>query len=389
MPYRMEKRGKYWYYKRASEKYFSSTGKKSRTAAVEWVESYRMGSGVPPGILTLRKYAAPYFGENCPWWERENARRARSSILVTTRQHYHSDLHNHILPRFGDVRLEMLHAPDIARWLYGLPYAPRTKKQIHRALMIILDDAYRGHLIYFDPRRYIIPPVVTYEQRAVPTADQISTLFPSSLTEMREIWGGSDEALSTGILLSIMYACGLRSGEARALDIKAVNWEIGGVKIIVAYNADDKMSSPKSNSYRVVLAPRRTLQLLEHVKGSRADGLLFRRPGGGAYWRAIPAKHLRRVLSKGLAQGPIFTPHALRHAYNTRMREILQEAGSEALWDGDSMTAKIGRYSDHVLRAFTGHKTAAMTEHYDHPDLDRMMAFLNNHFRQYVEKIWE
>jgi len=389
LPYRMEKRGKYWYYKRPSDRYFTSTGKKSRTAAVEWVERYRMGGSVPSGIITLRRFATPYFTQNCPWWERENARRSKRAILVSTRQHHFSDLHNHILPRFGDIRLESLHPPDIAQWLYSLPYSSRTKKHIHRTLIIVLDDAYRGHLIYFEPRRHISPPVVTYKQRSIPTMDQLRALFPATLDAMREVWGREEEALHTGIMLSTIFACGLRGGEVRALNVDAVNWEIGGLKVMAAYNADNKLGTPKSNSYRVVLIPHRTLGLLDYIRGGRDDGLLFRGPGGGAHWRGTPAARLRRVLARGVAPGPIFTPHGLRHAYNTRMREILQAAETDSLWDGDSMTAKIGRHTDNVLRAFAGHKTAAMTAHYDHPDLDRTMKFYDDHFRRYVERIWD
>jgi len=388
LPYRMEKRGKYWYFKRASDRHFLTTGKRSRTVAVEWVETYRMGGGRYQGNVTLRSFAAPYFRENCPWWHRENLRREGKPILARTRTHYFGDLHNHILPKFGDLSLEALYPPDISDWLYRLDYSSHTKMYIYRALMIILGDAYRDRLIYFDPRQHFKPPVVTNKEKATPPVELIFKLFPLTISGMEALWGKST---TIGIMLSTMYACGIRGGEAKALTIEAINWDIGGCKIIAAYDVEGNLSTPKAKSFRVVLVPGCTMELLKHVRADRDNGLLFCSASGKPYKPSPPRMALNRVLSRIdiSKEDNKITPHSLRHAYNTRMREILRDAGHEGLWDNDSMMAQLGRHTDNVLRAFVGHKTVAMTAHYDHPDLDRTLKFYNEHFRAHAERIWE
>ena len=60
------------------------------------------------------------------------------------------------------------------------------------------------------------------------------------------------------------------------------------------------------------------------------------------------------------------TVHCLRYTYNTRMRTLL---------------------SEQVLREFVGHRSIAMTDHYDRPILlERLAAY--QEIKPYVEQFW-
>lgn len=60
------------------------------------------------------------------------------------------------------------------------------------------------------------------------------------------------------------------------------------------------------------------------------------------------------------------TAHCLRYTYNTKMRTLL---------------------SEQVLREFVGHRSFAMTDHYDNPILtERLIAYQG--VRSSVERFW-
>lgn len=406
-PYRLEKRGKYWYYKTPSDGHFRTTGKTSRADAAEFVENYRATRGLQ-AFTFFEEYAGAYFGENCPWWTRENARRQTGiegvkdrPILKSTRDAYFAHLYNHIMPRFGHIRIEDMRPVDWYTWLYDLNYASQTKKHIRRAAIIILEDMRRDGLIRWDPRRDIPSPVVTHAKKTPPSPQDARRLFPENRDDFKAIWG--PKAWRVGAMLALEFSTGLRTEEARALDIRAVDWELPGLKVVEAVNRDGIIGGVKADSFRVVLIPKRILPLLLEVKGDRIEGPLFLGRTGGILDAGAAGHRLKPVVAKikkedeaaglraeerRIPSDAHFTPHGLRHAYNTIMRMILKAAGQEGLWDQDKMTIQIQKHTDNILRAFTGHRTEKMTEHYNHPDLAEALEFYEKNFRQYVEQIW-
>lgn len=70
------------------------------------------------------------------------------------------------------------------------------------------------------------------------------------------------------------------------------------------------------------------------------------------------------------------------------MRGILSSAGLEEFFDPSSGFRSSTRLSDALLREMTGHRSATMTELYDHPELTQKLDFFDKHFRKYVELFW-
>ena len=69
--------------------------------------------------------------------------------------------------------------------------------------------------------------------------------------------------------------------------------------------------------------------------------------------------------------GKSITPHCLRHTYNSRMRDIFLDSGT----------------SENVLRAFTGHKSEKMTDHYTHKEAARRINALSG-YQADVDKVF-
>ncbi len=103
-PYRLWKRGKVYYYRLSWESGWKTTECTSIMAAREYVERQVLASG-GPDCYYLKDYASIYFGEHCPWFRMENARRDKP-LSVATRENHHINLVNHILPAWGYIPIE-------------------------------------------------------------------------------------------------------------------------------------------------------------------------------------------------------------------------------------------------------------------------------------------
>jgi integrase len=387
-PYRVKEQDGAWYYKLRGEKFFHSTGikvgnpKTSRRKAEKFCENLL---AIAPDARKYRNfgdYAERYFkDESCPWWVK-GKNRGKTLKLYTRKQH-RARLEIHIIPQFGNHQFNELSPVPIENWIYRLDYSEHWKKHIFNTLRIILRDLRRDNLINFSPDD-IDPPIPEKTERPTLPDEIAEILFPMAIEEFRELWGPS---FPMGVFLALLYSSGLRTSEARALPWAAVDWENNGLMVVRTIDKDGNLSIPKGKSLRVVPLPEYTMELLGSLK--RKTDLIFpsKLKTGGPLEVSSPNHALKRKFEE-LELNCKVTPHGLRHTYNTRMREILSTAGMEDYFSEEygflSTTAEV----DKLLRSFTGHKTEAMTELYDHQKLHNRLKFLNDNFREYVEKIW-
>ncbi|VDB01157.1 hypothetical protein S1OALGB6SA_2258 [Olavius algarvensis spirochete endosymbiont] len=127
-----------------------------------------------------------------------------------------------------------------------------------------------------------------------------------------------------GCRYNAVYAVRMRAADKWGKGYSNQRHQLGirGLKVIATYNKGGEISTPTAGSFRAVLIPHRTMRLLEHVRGERVKACYF------AQHLADPMPAIRFQLPRALRrQKAGFTPHVLRHAYNIRMREILQEEG--------------------------------------------------------------
>jgi integrase len=180
-----------------------------------------------------------------------------------------------------------------------------------------------------------------------------------------------------GTLFCVTVSAGLRSGEIRALNREQISTANSG--LVIDRAVDDlgqigplKKATEEDPRSRAVIIPEITLRTLERWLDRAPEcpdypGLVFSYRG-----KPIANYYILDRFRFGLDKLKIdyetrrLTVHCLRYTYNTRMRTLL---------------------SEQVLREFVGHRSVAMTDHYDNPILmERLIAYQG--IRPSVERFW-
>jgi integrase len=184
-------------------------------------------------------------------------------------------------------------------------------------------------------------------------------------------------ALMFGTLFCVTVSAGLRSGEIRALHREQVSVPNSGLVIDRAIDERGtigplKKATEEDPRSRAVIIPEITLKMLERWLDRTPECPEY--PGLVFSYRSKPIANYY-ILDRfrfGLDRLGIdyekrrLTVHCLRYTYNTRMRTIL---------------------SEQVLREFVGHRSIAMTDHYDNPILlERLAAYQG--VKPSVEQFW-
>lgn len=152
-------------------------------------------------------------------------------------------------------------------------------------------------------------------------------------------------------LLRLLYATGLRGGEALALTVKDVNLEDQYLIVRDSKNGQER-AVPFSDSMAVVL--KQYAFYRDKLPASLIrDDRFFLAPDGRKIRRAMISKWFGRLLSvAGISAGRGVTPHALRHSFSVHSLAMMAERGTDIYC------------SLPVLATYLGHKAIESTNHY-------------------------
>ncbi len=370
-PFLIKKRGKYYHYRLANEVTFHTTGKTSKAKAEQWVldllDNDREISS-KKATQTLRDYTIDFYVTGkCKWIKRQEARgKAVTSPMAKMRR---GQLLNHLLPKFGNVRLTDINAVEIENWLLDLPLANNTKNHIIGTLRIILKEAEREDIIQFSPAAKVDSLAKNYKRRDIFSVDELNSLFPGNLDELKKIWRTEEWA----VMFLLLATTGLRRGEVMALEWRQIAWEQNGILVDQAVKADSRIGETKTGKHRAALIPNQVKEFLSHwysvTPFKEATDLVFY--GVDAHTRISPAtvsKQLKPALTKaGIECGNRnIVVHSFRHTFNTYARNIL---------------------SGEILRQLIGHESEDMTNRYDQASAaDKLNAIAGS--KELIEQLW-
>ncbi|MFC8266900.1 tyrosine-type recombinase/integrase [Streptomyces cinereoruber] len=216
------------------------------------------------GQMTVEEYAKQ-------WRPRQ-----RRMTDYSTGEHVDSSINVHIVPRLGARKLNSVTPMVVERFLDEMEsngVGRGNQVNIFRVLKTILRDAYAKGAMADDPVKGVQEPEYVREQVTIP-----------SLAYVKKALTVADEDLALEIVM--MAGCGLRNGEARAVNINnVVAKDVYRVREQIHSNTlrPAKLKHRKTGEFREVPLPRSVREAIERYEekhGTTKNGYLLRGPGG-------------------------------------------------------------------------------------------------------------
>ncbi|MBV5330352.1 MAG: site-specific integrase [Chlorobium sp.] len=282
--------------------------------------------------------------DSCPYLKRRRARRtlARSYADIARKV-----LENHLLPAFGERRLDAITDVEIEDWLTSRREAgsgSRSANLYLSILTVMLNEAVRQHLIAGNPAARVSKLKEEVYAVEILTQPEVLSLFPN---QWKMVWD-SEEAY----LANKLAACtGLRIGEV--VGLRGVDF-MGSYLAVRGQFTKYGFTDTKNHKGRNIPIPPGVALELARRKKERGDGYLFAVvPGEEPVSKDTLNRQLRSALERiGIGeeerQRRHLTFHGWRHFFNTTLRSA--------------------NVTDSKVRAITGHGSKAMTDLYTHYD---------------------
>ncbi|MEU7033483.1 tyrosine-type recombinase/integrase [Streptomyces sp. NPDC046237] len=202
--------------------------------------------------------------------------RQRKMTEYSTGEHVDSSINVHIVPRLGSRKLNSVTPIVVERFLDALEtdkVGRGNQVNIFRTLKAILRDAYGKGAMADDPVKGVQEPEYVREKVVIP-----------SLTYVKKALTVADDDLALEIVM--MVGCGLRNGEARAVNVNnVVADDVYRVHEQIHSNTHKpaKLKHRKAGEFREVPLPRSVREALERYEeqhGTTEEGYLLRGPSG-------------------------------------------------------------------------------------------------------------
>jgi len=379
----------YYWFQQGNERVFKACGRactEKREAVAfleqllktELTEAKRKSS---LSSITIKDFAKDMFTEDAPHLARWAAKGKvlKRQTIIQHRRH----LTGYLLPKFGKLKFTEITPTAVEDFLLEQRLSNSCRNTILYTLKLVMREARRSGIIEIVPE--FEPFKRNGRRQDTLSSEELTALFPYDEKELVKIWKRPDDmrkeqpeiALMFGTLFCVTVSAGLRSGEIRALHRDQISIANNG--LIIDRAVDDfgqigllKKATEEDPRSRAVIIPEITLKMLIRWLDIAPEcpeypGLVFSFRG-----KPIANYYILDRFRFGLDKLGIdhekrrLTVHCLRYTYNTRMRTLL---------------------SEQVLREFVGHRSVAMTDHYDRPILlERLAAYQG--VKPSVEQFW-
>lgn len=338
-----------------------SSGKTTRAEAERWAYN-KLKDGYVPSVKEpkFKVYAQNWFiWDRCDYLLRKRNRGDYSRSYAEQQRGY---LENHILPHFGDTKLCSITITEIENWNMKLKnqYSPVTANRVLTVLKIMLKEAKRRRLISYNPGEDVEKLPETSKEKGILTLLEFHSLFNPQKFE--HVWNRSLFHYTLNILTSVT---GLRLGEIQAIRWCCINKNF--IEIDRSWDRKYGLKEPKAKSSRSVSIPSVIFDCLCMLQDldrfSDPNIFVFH---GDDLFRPIDHKVISKRLYNALEcigisdcerRSRNLTFHSWRHFLNTNLRTLVADAD---------------------LQKITGHRTIAMTEHYDH-ETEQSLARVQPH----------
>ena len=326
-----------------------SSGKTNRADAECWAYQRTAERSVQsPKKQKFKDYASNWFlWEKCEYVERRRSRRNYCRSYADKQRAY---LRNHILPYFRNRELCSITDVDIDRWLLKVKkqYSPATANRALSVLKIMMKEAKRRRLISENPAAAVEKLAEKPRVKGILELSEFRLLFDPE--KVQDVWDGSLFHYALNMLASVT---GLRMGE-----IQAIRWQCvheNYIQIDRSWDRKYGLKEPTAQSHRFASIPpviHDCLSLLRRLEPLAEDDVIVFH--GDNLHQPIDHKVVEKRLYRAFSRIGIteeqrrsrnLTFHSWRHFLNSNLRSLV---------------------ADPDLQKLTGHRTLAMTNHYDH-----------------------
>ncbi|MFF6772822.1 tyrosine-type recombinase/integrase [Streptomyces sp. NPDC012637] len=235
--------------------------------------------------------------------------RQRKMTEYSTGEHVDSSINVHIVPRLGSRKLNSVTPIVVERFLDELEtdkVGRGNQVNIFRTLKAILRDAYGKGAMADDPVKGVQEPEYVRAKVVIP-----------SLAYVKKALAVADDDLALEIVM--MVGCGLRNGEARAVNVNnVVADDVYRVHEQIHSNTHKpaKLKHRKAGEFREVPLPRSVKEALERYEeqhGTTKDGYLLRGPSG--YYTEPMERRRVQKLFKDLPAAEGVGMYSFRHYF--------------------------------------------------------------------------
>ncbi|MGB8943708.1 MAG: tyrosine-type recombinase/integrase [Streptomyces sp.] len=235
--------------------------------------------------------------------------RQRKMTAYSTGEHVDSSINVHIVPRLGSRKLNTVTPIVVERFLDELEadgVGRGNQVNIFRVLKTILRDAHDKGAMAEDPVKGVQEPEYVRQKVVIP-----------SLKYLKQALAVADEILALEIVM--MAGCGLRNGEARAVNINnLVAEDVYRIHEQIHSNTHKpaKLKHRKAEEFREVPMPRSVREAIEQYKekhGATEDGYLLRGPSG--YYTEPMERRRVHALFTALPQVDGMGMYSFRHYF--------------------------------------------------------------------------
>ena len=283
------------------------TKKEAQAAFVEYMKGY-IPPETKPTQLTFRQVAEKYL-------EYVEAMRKESSYVALA-----NALHSHILPVFGDKRLDKIKAPDLEDFQIEALQKGFRKNTVRQFLTIF------STVWNFAIKRFDAPPNPRLKISAI-KGDTDSKIYVWSIEQCRKFLDAAPPGRDRTMFEVLLYT-GMRYGECAALtwgDIdfeknaitisKTISWEL---KDVAKQEVNFKITPPKNWKSRTVKIPQSLADSLERYykeenSPPRDQFVFIAKRGKGPINKATARGIFNQTIQK--AGLPKIRIHDLRHTH--------------------------------------------------------------------------
>ena len=279
-------------------------------------------------------------------WVRQWLPSRKADLRPTSYARLESVLNGHVLPRFGERRINTLGNREVRTWVADMQAEGLSAASIRKAafaLRAALAAAIADARITVNPATDIpLPAEQIHEQRFLSRAE-VDALIEST-----------DERYRVAVRLAAL--CGLRWGEVAGLRRSRIDVLRSRIEVIeTAVEIGGKITSgpPKTKGSRRVVPVARSVMAeidahLTEFVGPQPDALLVTATSGGPMHRGTFARQVWRPAVKAAGLDPLRF-HDLRHSYVSLLIASGANVKAVAQWAGHSSpVVTLSRYS-HVF----------------------------------------